>query len=110
MLAARNQPFARPLDALAFTLLLLGPAVLLARRWAPVATLVGTAVPTAAYFGLSYPRGPAFGSVLGGRLAGGACLCPLRSDSTTTAANATTNSAIARRRRLRHTLRFPIGD
>ncbi len=59
-LAATRQPWARPLDALAVVLLLAGPALLLARgRW-PVATLIGTAITTAAYYALGYPGGPAF--------------------------------------------------
>jgi signal transduction histidine kinase len=58
--AAGNQPDRRPLDALAYALILLGTAALLARRRHPVAVLAVTVATTVAYLALRYPYGPVF--------------------------------------------------
>jgi signal transduction histidine kinase len=58
--AAGNQPDRRPLDALAYGLILLASAVLLARRRHPVAVLAVTVAVTVAYLALGYPYGPIF--------------------------------------------------
>jgi signal transduction histidine kinase len=58
--AAGNQPDRRPLDALAYVLILLGTAALLARRRHPVAVLAVTVATTVAYLALRYPYGPVF--------------------------------------------------
>lgn len=62
--AAGRQPDARPLDALAVVLLLIGPAVLPARRRYPVGTLVGTVAGLLGYLALGYPYGPVVLSVV----------------------------------------------
>lgn len=56
--AAAKQPAARPLDAIAVALLLVGPLVLLARRRYPIPTLVATVAALLAYLGLGYAYGP----------------------------------------------------
>lgn len=56
--AATRQPPARPLDALAVVLLLAGPALLLARRRFPIATLAGTSAVLFGYLAAGYPFGP----------------------------------------------------
>ncbi|MFJ6633502.1 sensor histidine kinase [Streptomyces sp. NPDC091376] len=58
--AAENQPDREPLDALARTLLLAGPAILLMRRRHPVAVVYALAVITLVYIGAGYPYGPVF--------------------------------------------------
>lgn len=55
---ARPMPPATPLDALAFVLLIGGPAVLLLRRRYPVVTLAATGLVTGLYFLRGYPYGP----------------------------------------------------
>lgn len=62
--AAHNQPGRVHLDALAYVLLLAGPAMLPLRRRAPVFVAAGTAVAAAAYLALGYPFGPIFLSVV----------------------------------------------
>ncbi|WP_104091275.1 sensor histidine kinase [Arthrobacter sp. GMC3] len=57
--AAVRQPGAHQLDALAYALLLAGPALLLLRRRAPELMLTGVLAVTGAYFLLGYPWGPA---------------------------------------------------
>ena len=58
LFAAARQPDHRPLDLLAFVLLLLGPAALSLRRRAPLAMLPVAALATGAYLALGYPWGP----------------------------------------------------
>jgi len=58
LFAAARQPDHRPLDLLAFVLLLLGPAALSLRRRAPLAMLPVAALATWAYLALGYPWGP----------------------------------------------------
>jgi signal transduction histidine kinase len=58
--ASHGQPLARPLDALGYALLLVGPAALGARRVQPVAGLAVAAAALAAYLGAGYPFGPVF--------------------------------------------------
>jgi signal transduction histidine kinase len=58
--ASARQPDHRPLDLLAFALLLLGPAALSLRRRAPGAMLPVAVVATASYLALGYPWGPVF--------------------------------------------------
>ena len=58
--AAGNQPDRRPLDAVAYALILLASAALLARRRHPVAVLAVTVAATVAYLALGYPYGPIF--------------------------------------------------
>jgi signal transduction histidine kinase len=58
--AAGNQPDRRPLDAVAYALILLASAALLARRRHPVAVLAVTVATTVAYLALDYPYGPVF--------------------------------------------------
>jgi signal transduction histidine kinase len=58
--ASARQPGHRPLDALAFALLLLGPAALSLRRRAPLVMLPVAAVAVAAYVALGYAWGPVF--------------------------------------------------
>jgi signal transduction histidine kinase len=58
--AAGNQPDRRPLDALAYGLILLASVALLARRRHPVAVLAVTVAATVAYLALGYPYGPIF--------------------------------------------------
>jgi signal transduction histidine kinase len=57
-LAKRGQPEAEPLDALAYSLLLAGPAALLLRRRHPTLCVVLASVPTILYALSDYPRGP----------------------------------------------------
>jgi signal transduction histidine kinase len=66
--AAQGQPLARPLDALGFVLLLVGPAALVVRRWYPPAALAAAAMAVCCYLVLGYPYGPVF-------LAGIVALC-----------------------------------
>jgi signal transduction histidine kinase len=58
--AAGNQPDRRPLDAVAYGLILLGAVALLARRRHPFAVLAVTVAATVAYLALGYPYGPIF--------------------------------------------------
>ncbi|AUG79424.1 hypothetical protein CFP65_4696 [Kitasatospora sp. MMS16-BH015] len=58
--AAHQQPDRSRLDALAYVLLLLGPALLPLRHLHPVAVLAGTAAVTLGYLGAGYPYGPVF--------------------------------------------------
>ena len=62
--SAHNQPDRTSLDVLGYLLLAAGPALLLARRRYPVATLFGTIGVTLLYIGLGYPFGPVFLSVV----------------------------------------------
>lgn len=75
VLAAHDQPGRRHLDVLGVLLLAVAAGALVARSRAPVGTLAVAAAATAAYYGLTYPYGPAFlalafatvGAVLRGR-------------------------------------------
>jgi signal transduction histidine kinase len=58
--AAGNQPDRRPLDAVAYGLILLASVALLVRRHQPVAVLAVTVAATVAYLALGYPYGPIF--------------------------------------------------
>jgi signal transduction histidine kinase len=58
--ASTRQPDHRPLDALAFALLLLGPASLSLRRRAPLVMLPVAAAAVTAYLALGYAWGPVF--------------------------------------------------
>jgi signal transduction histidine kinase len=58
--AARQQPDARPLDAVGYLLLLAGPLALAWRRRFPEAVQVVVLSVTLAYQGLAFPRGPVF--------------------------------------------------
>jgi signal transduction histidine kinase len=58
--AAGNQPDRRPLDAVAYALILLAAAALLARRRHPIAVLAVTVATNVAYLALGYPYGPIF--------------------------------------------------
>jgi signal transduction histidine kinase len=58
--ASARQPDHRPLDALALSLLLLGPAALSLRRRAPLVMLPVAAAAVAAYLALGYAWGPVF--------------------------------------------------
>jgi hypothetical protein len=58
--AAGNQPDRRPLDAVAYALILLASAALLAKRRHRVAVLAVTVAATVAYLALGYPYGPIF--------------------------------------------------
>jgi signal transduction histidine kinase len=58
--AAGNQPDRRPLDAVAYGLILLASVALLARRRHPAAVLAVTVAVTVAYLALGYPYGPIF--------------------------------------------------
>ena len=58
--ASARQPDHRPLDALAFVLLLAGPASLSLRRRAPLVMLPAAAASVAAYLALGYAWGPVF--------------------------------------------------
>jgi signal transduction histidine kinase len=58
--ASARQPDHRPLDVLAFALLLLGPATLSLRRRAPLLMLPVAAAAVAAYLALGYAWGPVF--------------------------------------------------
>jgi signal transduction histidine kinase len=58
--AAGNQPDRRPLDAVAYALILLASAALLARRRHPVAVLAVTVATTVTYLAVGYPYGPIF--------------------------------------------------
>ncbi|CAN5635612.1 hypothetical protein BH24ACT26_BH24ACT26_14270 [soil metagenome] len=61
--AAGHEPARRPLDVLAFVLLVAGPAALVARGRYPVAVLLFTFVVTSAYELTGYPDGPVFFAV-----------------------------------------------
>ena len=56
--AAARQPDMRPLDALAFVLLLAGPAALSLRRRSPAVMLPAVAAATLLYLASGYPWGP----------------------------------------------------
>ena len=58
--ASARQPDHRPLDVLAFALLLAGPASLSLRRRAPLVMLPAAAASVTAYLALGYPWGPVF--------------------------------------------------
>lgn len=58
--ASHDQPEREPLDALAYTLLVIGPAALFFRRRYPVAVLTVTLGATLVYWLLGYPEGPIF--------------------------------------------------
>ncbi|WP_211877513.1 sensor histidine kinase [Pseudarthrobacter albicanus] len=58
LFAAARQPDHRPLDALAFALLLAGPAALSLRRRAPLVMLPAAVAAAGAYLALGYPWGP----------------------------------------------------
>jgi signal transduction histidine kinase len=62
--AAQGQPGRDPLDTGAYLLLLAGPALLLLRRRHPVAALAAVLAVAAVYYGVGYPYGPAFLSVV----------------------------------------------
>ncbi|MFI9101173.1 sensor histidine kinase [Streptomyces fildesensis] len=62
--AARNQTGRVHLDALAYVLLLAGPAMLPLRHRLPVFVAAGTAAVAGAYLALGYPYGPVFLSVV----------------------------------------------
>ena len=62
--AAVTQPEREPLDGVAIALLVAGPLVLLARRRHPVSVLGVVLAVTLVYFGLGYPYGPVFLSVV----------------------------------------------
>jgi signal transduction histidine kinase len=62
--AARSQDETGSLEVFTFVLLVAGPAALLARRRWPVPVLVGVLAVTLAYFGLDYPHGPVFVSLV----------------------------------------------
>jgi signal transduction histidine kinase len=64
LLAAQNQPDARPLDALALLLLGGGALTLVARRRHPVAVFVTAFVTTFAYEQLDYPSGPIWATLV----------------------------------------------
>lgn len=58
--ASARQPDHRPVDALAFALLLLGPAALSLRRRAPLVMLPVAAAAVGAYLAMGYAWGPVF--------------------------------------------------
>ncbi|MEU3458892.1 sensor histidine kinase [Streptomyces sp. NPDC006733] len=62
--AARNQSGRVHLDALAYVLLLAGPALLPLRHRLPVLVAAGTTTVAAVYLALGYPYGPVFLSVI----------------------------------------------
>lgn len=62
--AALDQPERAALDAVAFGLLLAGPAALLLRRRYPVPVLLTTLAVTLLYYTLDYPYGPVFLSLI----------------------------------------------
>jgi signal transduction histidine kinase len=62
--ASRDQHDRLPLDALAYVLLLIGPAALLLRRRYPVAVLATTLAVTVSYLAIGYPYGPIFLSLV----------------------------------------------
>jgi signal transduction histidine kinase len=62
--AGRDQHGRVHLDVLGYGLLLLGPALLLLRRRAPVAVAAGTSALTFGYLAAGYPYGPVFLSVV----------------------------------------------
>jgi signal transduction histidine kinase len=63
-LAGRGQPEREPLDLLAYLLLAAGPAALLWRRRSPALVLVVVMASNVVYFGLGYPYGPAWLSLI----------------------------------------------
>jgi signal transduction histidine kinase len=63
--ASRNQPDARPFGWLACGLLVASAAALVARRWYPVAALIGTAAPIWVYLALHFSGGPVFLAMIG---------------------------------------------
>ena len=62
--AAAHQISQRPLDALAYMLLLAGPALLSLRRKAPGPMAAGAALATGTYFAVGYPGGPIWVSLV----------------------------------------------
>jgi signal transduction histidine kinase len=62
--AATSRDETGDLDVFTFVLLLVGPAMLLARRRAPVPVLLGVLAVTLGYFALDYPHGPVVVSVI----------------------------------------------
>jgi signal transduction histidine kinase len=60
--AARHQPSARPLDALGYLLLVLGPLTWLLLRRRPVVVAAGAVGAAATYLGLGYASGPVVAS------------------------------------------------
>src|SRR5262249_11292683 len=58
--AARSQPDARPLDALAYALLAAGPLALVFRKRRPAVVLLVATAATCGYFPLGYRWGPGF--------------------------------------------------
>ncbi len=62
--AALDQPERAALDAVAYALLLAGPAALLLRRRYPVPVLLTTLAATVSYYTLDYPYGPVFFSLV----------------------------------------------
>jgi signal transduction histidine kinase len=64
LVAASGQADRRPLDVLAFVLLVSGAAALAVRRTLPVPVLAVAFCTTLLYYGLGYPTGPAFLSIL----------------------------------------------
>jgi signal transduction histidine kinase len=62
--AGDDQPRREALDVLGYVLLIVGPAMLLGRKRAPIAVLIGTIATTLLYLGLGYPYGPVFLSII----------------------------------------------
>jgi signal transduction histidine kinase len=62
--AAHRQPDRTSLDALAYGLLVIGPAALYFRRRRPVAVLAFVFAVTLAYWLLGYPHGPSFAALI----------------------------------------------
>src|SRR4029453_7499431 len=62
--AAQRQPDRQPLDLLAYLLLAAGPVALLWRWRSPVWVLVAVMASNVLYFGLGYPYGPAWLSLI----------------------------------------------
>jgi signal transduction histidine kinase len=62
--ASQGQPERQPLDLLAFLLLAAGPLALVWRRRSPVGVLVVVTASNVLYFGLGYPYGPAWLSLM----------------------------------------------
>jgi signal transduction histidine kinase len=62
--AAMRQPVARPLDGIAYALLLAGPLALVVRRWNPPVVFGATTLVLIGYLAADYPVGPVFLAVL----------------------------------------------
>jgi signal transduction histidine kinase len=62
--AARGQPDRQPLDLLAYLLLAAGPLALVWRWRSPAGVLAGVTASNVLYFGLGYPYGPAWLSLI----------------------------------------------